>query len=1525
MPSELAGQFSEEQLATARAVMAALSALKPARKANTEPVPRTVIHQTAETPVGEKRKRLPIRNLFGEQILVQQEQHPNTNQAIALRSRPEPMVIEETREAPQRYASRRYTIQPANSPLCADILEEPMEKLKFPLCKYDGSTDPEVHCNTFEQHMMLYTDSDAMWCKIFPSTLLGVASGWYKGLPKGSVYNYRQLETEFMLRFISRQQRKKTSGELMAVTQRSGESLRDYLTRFNNESTSIPNLQQEIAVVALMRGMNHCEFKKYLGRKSFTDLGSALIKAHEYIKSDELMTIPNHYQSAQTRNAAPRPVQPAQQNQNRGFRKDEQRKDPRGRDYQKQSTSIYPTFHEYTPLNAPRAAIYNVNKNENWKRPPPMSDKPRPQSKYCAFHDDCGHYTENCRDLKDNIEDMIRRGYLTQYKARQNNNNQQNSNWQSNNTNNRLPSTQTPLRIEQKAPETSRNGEARNSGQKGPTVWVISGGPCHGGTISGAGRSLGEHRHLVNYHSTIKWPATQVMPNISFTPDDCRGIIYPHDDPLVLGLEIANFPVKRILVDGGSSANIIFWEAFVQLKIDEKELTRVNYPVIGFSGATVFPEGSIRLPVQIGEGRAARDLMVDFLVIKVPAAYNVIVGRPFIHDAQAVVSTYHLTMIYMSNFEKAERIRGSQDSARSCYLTALKTPGRLTPSRNIAREAATKRPAKGQAPRLGGESSLLPKKEKRQKMESPTIESIEKGTSLPRVEAGGRSEEVELVEGETGRTVKLGTDIDPQLRVNMIGLLREHADVFAFSADEMPGISSEVIEHRLNVDRAVRPVKQKKRNFSTEKNQAIQEEVEKLLAAGFIEPCDYPEWLANVVMVKKSNGSWRMCVDFTNLNRACPKDCYPLPRIDRLVDSTSGHALLSFLDAFSGYHQVSLAKADRKKAAFITEGGVFCYKAMPFGLKNAGATYQKLVDRVFANQKGRNIEVYVDDSIVKSKLETDHLDDLRETFETLRRYQMKLNPKKCVFGVKSGKFLGFLVSERGIDANPDKVEAILSLPQPKSIKDVQRLTGRMAALTRFVSKSADRSIPFFNTLKQNGKLRWGETEERAFEKVKEHLRALPTIARPEEGDKLQLYVSASAQTVAAVLISEKDKIQQPIYFVSHILNPAEARYSLIEKVAYAVLISARKLRPYFDAHTIQILTNFPLEKALQKMDTAGRLLRWAIELSEYDLEFHPRNAIKAQALADFVVEASYQEEETKAESWKVSVDGSAAQSGAGAGVVMISPTGDKFEYAIRFTFAASNNEAEYEAAIAGVQLCLLADAKRIVMTTDSQFVANQFSGEYETKEPSMRRYQEKLKTLTAKLEAFDIELVPRALNTAADSLAKLASSKTIELSRSVMIEIMHRRSTEEKGKEIMVITANKECKSGDGRVVGLEASKKGKHRTCTQDSHTPDYRNTSRRKTEEIADKKPIRRTDPSATRTTPKYKPGDCSAQSAGTHGHRRDKRSTPEIRVAALHHPTCKLPPVRGHSGGTNGEIEVPTLQVRRIHRSGGPLQHI
>ena len=210
------------------------------------------------------------------------------------------------------------------------------------------------------------------------------------------------------------------------------------------------------------------------------------------------------------------------------------------------------------------------------------------------------------------------------------------------------------------------------------------------------------------------------------------------------------------------------------------------------------------------------------------------------------------------------------------------------------------------------------------------------------------------------------------------------------------------------------------------------------------------------MLVKKANGKWRMCVDYTDLNAACPKDPYPLPSIDQLIDATAGHLMLSFMDAFSGYNQIKMAPEDCEKTAFITHRGVYCYKVMLFGLINAGATYQRMMNKIFAPQLGRNMEVYVDDMIVKSMLEETHLTDLRECFANLRKHNMKLNPDKCTFALGAGKFLGFLVSQRGIEANPEKIQAVIDMQPPRTIKDVQRLTGRLAALRRFISKLAER-------------------------------------------------------------------------------------------------------------------------------------------------------------------------------------------------------------------------------------------------------------------------------------------------------------------------------------------------------------------------------------------------------------------------------------------------------------------------------------
>ena len=228
--------------------------------------------------------------------------------------------------------------------------------------------------------------------------------------------------------------------------------------------------------------------------------------------------------------------------------------------------------------------------------------------------------------------------------------------------------------------------------------------------------------------------------------------------------------------------------------------------------------------------------------------------------------------------------------------------------------------------------------------------------------------------------------MEEKIKQDLIQFLRENIDVFAWSHEDMPGIDPSIITHRLNVYPSSKPVRQKKRVFAPERDNAIKEEVQKLTTAQFIREVYYPDWLANVVMVKKANDKWRMCVDFTNLNKACPKDSYSLPRIDQLVDLTASHQLLSFMDAFSGYNQIKMDEADQEKTPFITSQGLFCYKVMPFGLKNAGATYQRLVNQMFRPQIGRNVEVYVDDMLVKSLDEEKHLDNLKETFDTLKRH-----------------------------------------------------------------------------------------------------------------------------------------------------------------------------------------------------------------------------------------------------------------------------------------------------------------------------------------------------------------------------------------------------------------------------------------------------------------------------------------------------------------------------------------------------------
>ncbi|GKE00102.1 reverse transcriptase domain-containing protein [Tanacetum coccineum] len=274
--------------------------------------------------------------------------------------------------------------------------------------------------------------------------------------------------------------------------------------------------------------------------------------------------------------------------------------------------------------------------------------------------------------------------------------------------------------------------------------------------------------------------------------------------------------------------------------------------------------------------------------------------------------------------------------------------------------------------------------------------------------------------------------------------------------------------------------------FSMEKSRAVTKEVAEWVKAGIVRLVKYPTYICNPVLVKKGDGTWRMCINFKNINSACSKDYYPLPNIDCKVESVMGFKYKCFLDAYKGYHQIQMVKEDEEKMAFYTDQGTYCYTKMPFGLKNTGATYQRLVYSTFQSQIGWNLEAYVDDMVIKSRDEKMLPADIAETFDNLTKINMKLNPKKYSFGVEEGKFLGYMVTSEGIRANPKKTRALADLQSSRTLKEMQSLSGKLASLSRFLTKSAERSLPFFNTLKNITKenkheYRWTQEAEAAFQ------------------------------------------------------------------------------------------------------------------------------------------------------------------------------------------------------------------------------------------------------------------------------------------------------------------------------------------------------------------------------------------------------------------------------------------------------------
>uniref|UniRef100_A0A2N9G488 Uncharacterized protein n=1 Tax=Fagus sylvatica TaxID=28930 RepID=A0A2N9G488_FAGSY len=1320
----------------------------------------------------------------------ERESHNKNDTPFVTMSDVADLLKQERERAPKE--PRHFVRRP---PYPIELLKEPYpEKYDTPVfALFDGRKGSAMeHISKFLDSMGPFAANGDLCLREFSKSLVDRAYTWYTVLPAGSIRTWEDMVESFCSKYFHVEE-KITLVNLHSTKQQIGEDLVKYIHRFRDVSLDCHVKYQEGELVEVCIDNMLPEFRAHLENLDITRFAPLLQKARK-----TAISVKPQVEKSRDKKSLPQTLTVSTATAPSGT---------------KRKNTTDKVYEEPPPLPftaEEMMAIFDKWVQDQVIKLPKISKQPTPEEqkdpKYCRYHRYVNHSTVDCRTLRWEVNRKIQNGTLLLSEAQQKVHQTPFPNYNKDKgkavvsvvihgnvsdveaeesaaaSSSLVPAA---VRTLQRSPKFKSlfnqlgfGPEARNAATEALiTIAAESGATCF----------------TAEAHASRAFLETTNA--ITFTDEDME-VQYPdHRRPLYLSAVIKNVQVRRALVDTGSCLNLIPLSTLQAVDLPHQKIQGSPMEVTGFGGMTEHTMGHVQLVLKGGADCGTHTIprgRLNGKPIRI-AANSCPFDQTEAHFVEAALyddlaSTEEPSIVrpcgtplpawedikddpeidlreLLQRKKKRKEREVEQGSAPQCQEGPTPEEGGLQPSCHLIQQAEN-----------SGKVVVDQLQSTTMNSEEVTVDHARSTVTSPQVVA------VDWTRSMAANTKKAAKDQAESTATNPGGSTVDHSQSTVMNSEQKDA-----------VDQTESTARRRKESTTAEPNLTSKEELEYKDVFAW----DYHEMPGIDPGISGSffecGARYQTCGaahenlpygNFRNLNKACPKDEFPLPNMDLLIDSAAGHAMFSFMDGFSGYNQIRMSTRDAEKTAFRTPIGNFYYTVMPFGLKNAGATYQRTMTAMFHDMMHKEIEDYVDDIVVKSKKREDHLGILRKVFDRCRLYKLKMNPLKCAFGVSAGKFLGFLVHNRGIDVDPAKASAIATMKAPTSHKELKSFLGRLSYIRRFIPGLAAVTAVFTPLMKKGVPFIWSTACQQAFEKIQQIMTKLPTVCAPVPGRPLRLYLASNSEAIGGLVAQEDEEgTERPIYYVSRALKDAETRYSGAERACLALIYASQRLRHYFLAHKIQLITkSHPIRSLLHRPVLSGRLAQWLLQLSQYEITTETPTAIKSQAIADLLAQfpgedSSSISHEVPGEigevlladladsTWTLKFDGSSTSSSSGAGIVLAREDGKTIAKSFKLDFPCSNNASEYEAYITGLVIAHEMGIKHLRVIGDSNLIICQTKGEFSLKEPSLALYRALAQKLEEKFDTFEISHAMRCENRYADALATLGSQVSFEGSK----------------------------------------------------------------------------------------------------------------------------------------------------------------